>query len=122
MGVKADELAAELFDNEIADFSIDSRSTKPGELFFALSQKDYERAGFNGTFADGHQYVPAAFARGALAAVMRTDHLNATDLQPFRDRLLAVDDAIAALHFRIEQFVSVMLCSTLRRSTLRSKE
>src|SRR5437762_1168724 len=97
MGVKADELAAELFDNEIADFSIDSRSTKPGELFFALSQKDYERAGFNGTFADGHQYVPAAFARGALAAVMRTDHLNATDLQPFRDRLLAVDDAIAAL-------------------------
>src|SRR5947199_9474351 len=97
MGVKADELAAELFDNEIADFSIDSRSTKPGELFFALSQKDYERAGFNGTFADGHQYVPAAFARGALAAVVRTDHLNATDLQPFRDRLLAVDDAIAAL-------------------------
>ena len=97
MGVKADELAAELFDNEIADFSIDSRSTKPGELFFALSQKDYDRVGFNGTFADGHQYVLAAFARGALAAVVRTDHLNATDLQPFRDRLLAVDDAIAAL-------------------------
>ncbi len=34
-----------------------------GELFFALSQPDYERAGFNGTFADAHDLLPGAFAK-----------------------------------------------------------
>jgi len=97
MGASADELAAELFDKEIVDYSIDSRSVKQGEVFFALSQKDYDRAGFNGSFADGHQYVPGAFAAGALAAVVRVDHLATEELQPFRKKLLAVDDAILAL-------------------------
>jgi len=97
MGASADDLAAELFDKEIVDYSIDSRSVKPGELFFALSQKDYERAGFNGSFADGHRFVPGAFAAGALSAVVRTDHLLDEDLQPFKEKLLVVDDAIHAL-------------------------
>src|SRR5262245_49723729 len=91
------ELAAQLFDNEIVGYSIDSRSVRPGELFFALSQRDYERAGFNGTFADGHEFVPAALSSGALAAVVRTDHLSSELLKPLRDRLLAVEDVIAAL-------------------------
>src|SRR6266576_3063257 len=97
MGARMNDLSAALFDNEIEDFSIDSRSTKPGELFFALSQKDYARAGFNGTFADGHQFIPAAFGNGAIAAVVRADHFANEELQPFRDRLLVVDDAIMAL-------------------------
>jgi UDP-N-acetylmuramoyl-tripeptide--D-alanyl-D-alanine ligase len=88
----------ELFDKEITDFSIDSRSVKPGELFFALSQEDYVRAGFNGAFADGHQFIEAAFERGALAAVARADRVAGDEkLETLKDRLLLVDDAIAAL-------------------------
>jgi UDP-N-acetylmuramoyl-tripeptide--D-alanyl-D-alanine ligase len=97
MGANLDDSGAALFDKEITDFSIDSRSVKAGELFFALSQKDYARAGFNGTFADGHQFLPDALGDGAIAAVVRADHLACRELQPFKDRLLVVDDAIAAL-------------------------
>jgi UDP-N-acetylmuramoyl-tripeptide--D-alanyl-D-alanine ligase len=97
MGANVAELAAELFDNEIASFSIDSRSVEAGQLFFALSQKDYDRAGFNGNFADGHQYLSAAFDRGAIAAVVRSDHLDDDVLRPFQGRLLVVEDVIAAL-------------------------
>ena len=99
MGADVNDLSAGLFDKEIHDFSIDSRSAKAGEVFFALSQKDYARAGFNGTFADGHQYLAAAFKSGAIAAVVRADHLgcDSTELQQFRDRMLVVDDVIVAL-------------------------
>lgn len=98
MGAQAELLSAELFDKEIVGFSIDSRTTGAGELFFALSQKDYARAGFNGTFADAHRYIPQAFAQGAIAAVARRDHVAAdVNLQALADRLLIVEDAIAAL-------------------------
>jgi UDP-N-acetylmuramoyl-tripeptide--D-alanyl-D-alanine ligase len=98
MGATADALRSELFDKEIDGFSIDSRTAGTGELFFALSQPDYERAGFNGTFADGHEFIPQAFARGAIAAVARRDRLDGDkDLESLRDRLLLADDAIAAL-------------------------
>lgn len=98
MGANADDVSAELFDKEITDFSIDSRSVNAGELFFALSQEDYARAGFNGTFHDGHQYIEGALGRGAIAAVARTDRVTRDQsLLAFKDRLLFVDDAIAAL-------------------------
>lgn len=98
MGAIADEVSAELFDKEITDFSIDSRAVKAGELFFALSQEDYARAGFNGTFADGHEYIQDAFAKGAIAAVARADRVNSDRaLASLKDRLLLVPDAIAAL-------------------------
>lgn len=97
MDADASHAHAELFDKRIKDFSIDSRSVGAGELFFALSQKDYTRAGFNGTFADGHQFIPDAFARGAVAAVARRDHADESSLAAHRDRLLFVEDAIAAL-------------------------
>jgi UDP-N-acetylmuramoyl-tripeptide--D-alanyl-D-alanine ligase len=89
-------LRAELFDKEINDFSIDSRTAGEGELFFALSQPDYERAGFNGTFADAHEFIPQAFAGGAVAAVARRGSIPGK-LQAVSDRLLIVDDVIAAL-------------------------
>ena len=92
------DAGAEFFDNEITDFSIDSRSVRPSELFFALSQEDYARAGFNGVFADGHQFIESAFDRGALAAVARADRVaRDPKLQGLQGRLLLVDDAIAAL-------------------------
>ncbi len=89
-------LRAELFDKEIVDFSIDSRTVGRGELFFALSQPDYERAGFNGTFADAHDFISQALAGGAIAAVARRERVTG-DLQALSDQLLLVDDVIAAL-------------------------
>src|SRR5258706_1861256 len=92
------DAGAEFFDKEITDFSIDSRSVRPGELFFALSQEDYVRAGFNGAFHDGHQFIESAFERGAGAAVARIDRVAADhNLQRLKGCLLLVDDAIAAL-------------------------
>src|ERR1043165_10187647 len=95
MGASATSISAEIFDKHISDYSIDSRSVGAGELFFALSQQDYARAGFNGEFVDAHRFIGDAFERGAIAAVARKDHLS--DLEHVKDRLLLVDDAIAAL-------------------------
>jgi len=98
MGANADGAGAVLFDKEIKNFSIDSRSVGAGELFFALSQEDYARAGFNGTFDDAHQYINDALVNGAVAAVARADRVrHDATLQRLKDRLLLVDDAIAAL-------------------------
>src|SRR5688500_12966226 len=98
MGAQAKATSAELFDKQITDYSIDSRSVGAGELFFALSQPDYVRAGFNGEFVDGHTFIADAFAKGAIAAVARADRVSGDSaLEPLKDRLLLVDDAIAAL-------------------------
>src|SRR5713101_5957431 len=98
MGANTARLSAQLFDKEIKDFSIDSRSVSAGELFFALSQEDYARAGFNGTFADAHHFISDAFKHGAIAAVARADSVKGdVSLQTLQDRLLLVGDAIAAL-------------------------
>lgn len=90
---------AGLFDKEIGGFSIDSRATAPGELFFALSPEDYKRHCFTATsFADAHRFIPQAFELGAVAAVARRERVEADEeLRPFRDRLLAVEDVIEAL-------------------------
>jgi UDP-N-acetylmuramoyl-tripeptide--D-alanyl-D-alanine ligase len=98
MGAKAAMLSPSLFDKEIIGFSVDSRSIRAGEIFFALSQEDYARAGFNGTFEDGHRFIPQALEKGALGAVARYDRVKGVDeLNEVADRLLLVDDAIAAL-------------------------
>src|SRR5215510_15675064 len=76
MGANATSLSAELFDKQITDYSIDSRSVGAGELFFALSQPDYVRAGFNGEFVDGHTFIVDAFANGAGAEFARADRVN----------------------------------------------
>jgi len=65
-------------------YSIDSRTIQAGELFFAV----------RGERLDGHDFVEAALANGAVAAVVRRDQLvrfAATS------RLLAVDDPLLAL-------------------------
>ncbi|HYE13130.1 MAG TPA: UDP-N-acetylmuramoyl-tripeptide--D-alanyl-D-alanine ligase [Pyrinomonadaceae bacterium] len=88
-----------VFDKEIKGFSIDSRATREGELFFALSPEDYRRHCFTATsFADAHRFVPEALAQGAVAAVVRAERAGADEeLRPLRDRLLPVDDVIEAL-------------------------
>jgi UDP-N-acetylmuramoyl-tripeptide--D-alanyl-D-alanine ligase len=98
MGAHATSVSAEMFDKQITDYSIDSRTVGAGDLFFALSQQDYARAGFNGEFVDGHLFIADAFGHGAVAAVARADRVSGDrQLEAMKDRLLLVDDAIAAL-------------------------
>ena len=98
MNAEARGVPAEALTAVIAGFAIDSRQLSAGELFFALSPPDYQANGFNGDFNDAHQYIPQALAEGALAVVARADRVAADDsLTPYRDRLLLVEDCIAAL-------------------------
>ncbi|HEV3512877.1 MAG TPA: UDP-N-acetylmuramoyl-tripeptide--D-alanyl-D-alanine ligase [Candidatus Sulfotelmatobacter sp.] len=75
--------------NPLADvvaqgYCIDSRTIKPGELFFAVK----------GERLDGHDYVEAALEKGAAAAVVRNHQLGRFSN---RTRLLPVDDTLVAL-------------------------
>jgi UDP-N-acetylmuramoyl-tripeptide--D-alanyl-D-alanine ligase len=65
-------------------YSIDSRTLNPGDLFFAIKGEKF----------DGHDFVEAALAAGAVAAVVRRD-------APPRDqdagRVIVVPDTLLAL-------------------------
>ena len=65
-------------------YSIDSRTMQTGEMFFAV----------RGERLDGHDYVEAALAKGAVGAVVRRDQLARYTAQ---SHLLAVDDPLLAL-------------------------
>lgn len=67
-------------DLQIAGWSIDSRTTNPGDLFFAVRGENF----------DGHAFVRAAFERGAAAAVVSDEVESAGPL-------LRVPDTIHAL-------------------------
>ena len=60
--------------------SIDSRSVKAGELFFAI----------RGPSNDGHDYVPEALAKGAVAAVVQPDYRGDGPLLQVEDTSLAL--------------------------------
>jgi UDP-N-acetylmuramoyl-tripeptide--D-alanyl-D-alanine ligase len=61
--------------------SIDTRSIEPGAIFVALQ----------GAASDGHDYIPQAAARGAVAAIVATGHHH-----PALD-CIEVDDTLTAL-------------------------
>ncbi len=64
--------------------SIDTRTLQPGDLFFAI----------NGLNSDGHDYVAAAFEKGAVAAVVDEAHADSlAGLGP----LFVVRDVLPAL-------------------------
>ena len=65
-------------------YSIDSRTVRPGELFFAVKGEHF----------DGHEFVPSALENGAVAAVARNDR---SDRFSDKNRLLFVDDTLVAL-------------------------
>ena len=65
-------------------YSIDSRTVRPGELFFAVK----------GERLDGHDFVAAALEKGAVAAVVSKDQLGRYSS---KNRLIAVDDTLVAL-------------------------
>ena len=68
----------------VSGLSIDTRSIKPGELYFAIK----------GEVHDGHDFVAAAFANGAAAAVVDEEHARALAGSPC---CLVVHDVLAAL-------------------------
>jgi UDP-N-acetylmuramoyl-tripeptide--D-alanyl-D-alanine ligase len=67
-----------------AGYSIDSRTVRPGELFFAVK----------GERLDGHDFVEQALERGAVGAVIAAGRAAAF---PVKTRLLCVHDTLAAL-------------------------
>src|SRR5437764_3933994 len=74
----------DIHDEIVQGYSIDSRTIRSGELFFAVL----------GERLDGHDFVGAALERGAVAAVVRKDQLHR---YPEKSHLLAVDDTLVAL-------------------------
>ena len=73
-------------DGQVAGYSIDSRTLRPGELFFAV----------RGLRLDGHDYVKAALDAGAAAAVVSADRWNDFPAEAY-SKLLAVPDTLGAL-------------------------
>ncbi|HXN51037.1 MAG TPA: UDP-N-acetylmuramoyl-tripeptide--D-alanyl-D-alanine ligase [Candidatus Acidoferrum sp.] len=71
----------------VAGVSIDSRTIRAGELFFAI----------HGPRHDGHDHVAAALGRGALAAVVGESRARQFP-DELRDSCLIVDDTLRALH------------------------
>jgi UDP-N-acetylmuramoyl-tripeptide--D-alanyl-D-alanine ligase len=65
-------------------YSIDSRTVRMGELFFAVRGERF----------DGHDFVASALEKGAAAAVVRNDQ---ADRFSDKNRLLFVDDTLVAL-------------------------
>src|SRR5271168_2429590 len=70
----------------VAGVSIDSRTVRAGELFIAI----------HGPRHDGHDHVAAAFARGAVAAMVARERVAGYE-DAVRERCLVVSDTFAAL-------------------------
>ncbi len=77
-------------------YSIDTRTLAPGELFFAI----------RGDRFDAHEFVPAALAAGACAAVVARTHVSRLLAEGRTHTLLVVDDPLVALQ---------MLATAVRR-------
>ena len=71
-------------DDVTRGYSIDSRTIGKGDLFFAVKGERF----------DGHDFVPAALEKGAVAAVIRKDQWHRYS---WTERLLSVDDTLTAL-------------------------
>ncbi len=68
----------------VAGYSIDSRTLKPGEVFFAVT----------GDRFDGHDFVEGALKQGAVAAVVNKEHATR---YACKTCLIVVEDTLAAL-------------------------
>lgn len=98
MNADASNIKPALLETEVESFPIDSRESRAGAVFFALSQPDYKNNCFTGDFEDSTKYAAAALENGAAAAVVRRDRFaeHKAELEKFEDRLIFVEDAIAA--------------------------
>jgi len=90
--IRAARGASELAEREPCGYSIDSRTVRAGELFFAMRGENY----------DGHRFVADAIASRALAAVVSRDFLDSEhgrQIDPHKAALILVDDTLSALQF-----------------------
>jgi len=88
--IRAARGATELAERAPVGYSIDSRTIRPGELFFAVRGDNY----------DGHRFVVDAIAQRALAAVVSRGFLDSEygrQIDPQKAALIMVDDTLAAL-------------------------
>src|SRR5579871_2138070 len=72
---------------EVSGYSIDSRTVNAGELFFAV----------RGERLDGHDFVAAALARGAAAAVVSRARVATLPDAALAAPLLIAEDPLTAL-------------------------
>lgn len=95
----------------VKNISIDSRSLEPGDLFFAIK----------GDRTDGHDYVAAAFERGAAAAVVDEAHADALKssgtLFVVHDVLKAMENLARAARERTRAAVIAVTGSVGKTST-----
>jgi len=90
--IRAARGASELAEREPIGYSIDSRTVRAGELFFAIRGENY----------DGHRFVGDAIGKRALAAVVSRDFLDSDagrQIDPHKAALILVEDTLAALQF-----------------------
>src|SRR5438128_10662660 len=88
--IRAARGATELAEREPAGYSIDSRTIRSGELFFAIRGEKH----------DGHRFVSDVIAGRALAAVVSRGFLDSEfgrEIDPQQAALIIVDDTLAAL-------------------------
>jgi UDP-N-acetylmuramoyl-tripeptide--D-alanyl-D-alanine ligase len=87
-----------LLSSDVGSFAIDSRQIGSGDVFFALSQPEYQENGFNGDFNDSTVYAASAIKQGAVAVVLRADRYeeHVAALEKYRDRVILVDDVLSA--------------------------
>ncbi len=94
-----------------AGISIDTRTLKPGDLFFAIK----------GDTQDGHDHVGTALEKGAAAAVVDEAHADAMDLVGplyiVRDTLRALEDLGRAARGRMQGRVIAVTGSVGKTST-----
>jgi UDP-N-acetylmuramoyl-tripeptide--D-alanyl-D-alanine ligase len=88
--IRAARGATELAERAPLGYSIDSRTVRAGELFFAIRGDNY----------DGHRFVVDAIAQRAMAAVVSRGFLDSEhgrQIDPQKAALIVVDDTLAAL-------------------------
>src|SRR5580698_8119047 len=71
----------------VTGYSIDSRTIAPGDLFFAV----------RGERLDGHDFVAAAFERGAVSAVVSRARVASLPDAALAHPLLIAEDPLAAM-------------------------
>lgn len=86
-GVMGAHAATSASEAAATGYSIDSRTVQPGDLFFAIQGERF----------DGHDFVLAAFERGASAAVIARERLAGLPDAARQKSLLLVENPLAAL-------------------------
>ncbi len=102
---------AEYADTLITGVSIDSRTAKPGDCFFAVAGENF----------DGHDFVADVFEKGAVCAVVN----NNKTVKSSGKNILRVDDSVKALgdfarHYRKKSaFKVVAITGSVGKTTTR---